>query len=105
MLAHLRDRWGITQITINRETLPDVHTVASTARNEWVLQISGTVTARPAGAVSPGAGAAAARGGGGRGRVVVAARGAGQGEDQGERCGVDAAAAHAGPLPAPFAHL
>jgi len=49
----IRDRWGITQVTIDRQTAPDAHAVASLARNEWVLQVQGRVEKRPAEAVNP----------------------------------------------------
>lgn len=41
----LRDRWGITQIAIDRESQA-AHQVAVKARNEWVLQVKGKVRAR-----------------------------------------------------------
>ncbi|HLA45172.1 MAG TPA: aspartate--tRNA ligase, partial [Aggregatilineales bacterium] len=50
----LRDRWGITQVTFNRETSPEAHNAASAARSEWVLQITGTVRKRPEEAINPG---------------------------------------------------
>ncbi len=49
----LRDRWGITQVTINQQTAPEAHAVAEEARNEWVLQVTGTVVKRPAGMQNP----------------------------------------------------
>ena len=49
----LRDRYGIVQVTINpnlsKETLQAVENV----RMEWVLQVTGTVQARPAGMQNP----------------------------------------------------
>lgn len=45
----LRDRWGITQVTINQETAPDVHAIAHDVRTEWVVQVTGTVIRRPEG--------------------------------------------------------
>lgn len=49
----LRDRWGITQVTINRETSPDTHALATSARNEWVIQVTGVVKTRPNEAINP----------------------------------------------------
>jgi aspartyl-tRNA synthetase len=45
----LRDRWGITQVTFNQQTAPDVHALARDVRAEWVVQVTGTVRRRPAG--------------------------------------------------------
>jgi aspartyl-tRNA synthetase len=45
----LRDRWGITQVTINQQTAPEAHTAAKDVRAEWVVQVTGTVIRRPAG--------------------------------------------------------
>ena len=49
----LRDRWGITQVTIAQESSPDVHALARDVRNEWVIQVSGTVEQRPDGMANP----------------------------------------------------
>ncbi len=49
----LRDRWGITQVIFNPETDADSHTIASTLRNEFVVQISGVVNQRPEGLRNP----------------------------------------------------
>ena len=49
----LRDRWGITQVTINQETAPHVHAIARDVRVEWVVQVTGTVIRRPAGMENP----------------------------------------------------
>lgn len=49
----LRDRWGVTQVTIDRETAPDAHEIANAARNEWVLQIEGQVALRPEDSINP----------------------------------------------------
>ncbi|GIV80951.1 MAG: aspartate--tRNA(Asp/Asn) ligase [Anaerolineae bacterium] len=49
----LRDRWGITQVTINQETAPDVHALARDVRVEWVVQVTGTVHRRPPGMENP----------------------------------------------------
>jgi aspartyl-tRNA synthetase len=45
----LRDRWGITQVVIDQEQQAEPHAVASQARNEYVLQVTGKVRQRPAG--------------------------------------------------------
>jgi len=49
----LRDRDGITQVVCDSEATPDAHRVTSEARNEYVLQVQGTVQARPAGLENP----------------------------------------------------
>lgn len=43
----LRDRWGLTQITVNQADAPQAHTHADTARNEYVIQVIGQVVERP----------------------------------------------------------
>ena len=45
----LRDRDGITQVVFNPEIAPDAHRTAEDFRNEWVVQIKGEVSLRPAG--------------------------------------------------------
>ena len=45
----LRDRHGITQVVTSSDDAPDAHAAGEAARNEWVVQVSGTVRARPAG--------------------------------------------------------
>ena len=45
----LRDRHGITQVVTNAEEAPDAHAAADPVRNEWVVQVSGTVRHRPGG--------------------------------------------------------
>lgn len=49
----LRDRFGITQVTIDSENQPDAHRVAATVRSEYVVQVHGTVHARPEGFENP----------------------------------------------------
>ena len=49
----LRDRYGITQCTINPAHAPAAHVAASEARAEYVLEITGAVVRRPAGAENP----------------------------------------------------
>lgn len=45
----LRDRSGIVQIVFNPETSKTAHEIASQLRSEFVVQVSGEVTARPTG--------------------------------------------------------
>ena len=49
----LRDRWGITQVVVDLEAAPTAHAVADSARNEYVLHVSGTVRVRPEGTANP----------------------------------------------------
>jgi aspartyl-tRNA synthetase len=49
----LRDRWGITQVTINQQTAPQAHAAGKEVRTEWVVQVTGTVIRRPAGMENP----------------------------------------------------
>ena len=45
----LRDRDGITQVVFNPEIAPDAHRTAEAFRSEWVVQVKGEVSLRPAG--------------------------------------------------------
>ena len=45
----LRDRHGITQVVTNADDASEAHAAAEPARNEWVVQVEGTVRERPAG--------------------------------------------------------
>ena len=45
----LRDDSGLVQIVINPEKSPESYKLASEARNEWVIQVSGIVSIRPEG--------------------------------------------------------
>ena len=45
----LRDRYGITQVVTSADDAPKAHAAADPARSEWVVQVEGTVRARPAG--------------------------------------------------------
>ena len=45
----LRDRHGITQVVTSAEEAPEAHATAEPVRNEWVVQVSGVVRARPEG--------------------------------------------------------
>ncbi|MBC7870427.1 MAG: aspartate--tRNA ligase [Chitinophagaceae bacterium] len=49
----LRDRWGVTQVVIDQEKSPAAHAVASDARSEYVLQVTGVVRPRPEGTTNP----------------------------------------------------
>lgn len=49
----LRDRFGITQVTINSEEKTDAHGVAATVRSEYVVQVRGVVRRRPDGFENP----------------------------------------------------
>ena len=49
----LRDREGIVQVVFDPETDPEAHKTAETLRNEWVVQVEGSVRARPEGMVNP----------------------------------------------------
>jgi aspartyl-tRNA synthetase len=48
----VRDRDGIVQVTFNPDLAPEAHKVAEGLRNEWVVQIVGTVERRPEGTVN-----------------------------------------------------
>ena len=45
----LRDRYGITQVVANAKENAGAHAALKDVRNEWVLQVTGTVRARPEG--------------------------------------------------------
>lgn len=49
----LRDRWGITQVVVDRQSAPDAHSVAEDVRVEYVLAATGVVTLRPEGTHNP----------------------------------------------------
>ena len=49
----LRDRSGIVQIVSDPDAAPQAHAVIQQARNEYVLQVRGSVRARPAGLANP----------------------------------------------------
>ena len=49
----LRDRSGIVQVVANPDAAPEAHAVLQKVRAEWVLQITGSVQARPAGLENP----------------------------------------------------
>ena len=45
----VRDRQGSVQVVFNPESAPEAHRVAEQLRNEWVVQVTGEVRARPDG--------------------------------------------------------
>ena len=49
----LRDRFGVTQVTIDSETSPEAHRIAAQTRGEYVIQVHGTVRQRPEGFENP----------------------------------------------------
>ena len=49
----LRDSKGIVQVVINPENGTNLHSTGESIRNEWVVQITGTVQARPSGTINP----------------------------------------------------
>ena len=53
IFVDLRDRWGITQVVFDPSASPEAHEAASQLRNEYVLQVRGTVRCRPEEMVNP----------------------------------------------------
>ncbi len=49
----LRDRYGITQVVTSAEEAPVAHATGEPARNEWVVQVTGSVRHRPEGTTNP----------------------------------------------------
>jgi aspartyl-tRNA synthetase len=49
----LRDRWGLTQVTINAQTAQAAHAAGSEVGREYVIQVKGIVRARPEGMTNP----------------------------------------------------
>src|SRR4051812_21617203 len=49
----LRDRFGLTQVVFNPQQVPAAHAVGSEVRNEYVVQVQGTVRRRPEGQENP----------------------------------------------------
>ena len=49
----LRDREGLVQVVFNPDNAPSAHQLAQALRNEWVVQVSGSVTLRPEGTHNP----------------------------------------------------
>ena len=52
----LRDRWGLTQIVFDPDLNAETHELASTLRNEYVIQVIGRVRPRPQGQENPALG-------------------------------------------------
>ena len=50
----LRDTRGLVQVVFNPKKAPEAHAVAGEVRNEYVLQVKGTVSPRPAGTENAG---------------------------------------------------
>jgi aspartyl-tRNA synthetase len=48
----LRDRYGITQVVTSADDGAEAHAAAEEVRNEWVIQVSGTIRHRPEGTVN-----------------------------------------------------
>jgi aspartyl-tRNA synthetase len=53
LFVNLRDRSGTVQVTFDQNTAPQAHAIADQARNEWVLQVQGTIRRRPEGTENP----------------------------------------------------
>ena len=53
IFVDLRDRSGLVQVVFNPETSPQAYQVAEQLRPEWVVQVKGTVQARPPGSENP----------------------------------------------------
>ena len=49
----LRDRSGLVQVVANPELAAEAHAAAADVRNEWVVQVEGSVRRRPAGMENP----------------------------------------------------
>jgi len=49
----LRDRFGLVQVVADPVSAPAAHEALLAVRNEWVIQVQGTVHHRPAGAENP----------------------------------------------------
>ncbi len=49
----LRDRYGITQVAVNRDQNAEAHAAAARLRAEYVAAVTGQVRARPAGTANP----------------------------------------------------
>ncbi|MEM8884696.1 MAG: aspartate--tRNA ligase [Planctomycetota bacterium] len=46
----LRDRYGLTQVSVSKDDVPEAHAAASDAKPEYCLRVEGEVVARPEGA-------------------------------------------------------
>ncbi len=49
----LRDRYGLTQVVFNPQSVAEAHELASDIRNEYVIEVRGLVRPRPEGTVNP----------------------------------------------------
>ncbi|HWQ83222.1 MAG TPA: aspartate--tRNA ligase, partial [Anaerolineales bacterium] len=49
----LRDRFGLVQVVADPVNAPEAHEALLAVRNEWVIQVHGTVRRRPAGSENP----------------------------------------------------
>ncbi|MBM3943434.1 MAG: aspartate--tRNA ligase [SAR202 cluster bacterium] len=49
----LRDRSGVVQVVFNPERSPEAYRIAEQLRSEWVVQLTGPVSRRPAGSENP----------------------------------------------------
>ncbi len=49
----LRDRFGVTQVTIGSDAATSAHDIANQVRNEYVIRVTGTVQQRPEGFENP----------------------------------------------------
>lgn len=49
----LRDRWGLTQIVFDPNVNTEMHSLAQSLRNEYVIQVAGLVRRRPEGQENP----------------------------------------------------
>jgi aspartyl-tRNA synthetase len=45
----LRDRWGLTQVVVDRDRAPEAHGIADRVRGEYVIAVTGVVRERPEG--------------------------------------------------------
>lgn len=53
IFVDLRDRFGVTQVTIDSDATEEAHEVAGQLRSEYVVQVSGAVRQRPPGFENP----------------------------------------------------
>jgi aspartyl-tRNA synthetase len=49
----LRDRYGLTQVSVRSDEYPEAHAVAASVRPEYAVRVEGTVRERPSGARNP----------------------------------------------------
>ncbi|MEJ7839523.1 MAG: aspartate--tRNA ligase [Thermomicrobiales bacterium] len=49
----MRDRFGITQVVFNPQTATAAHEIASSLRNEYVIEVTGVLRLRPDGTINP----------------------------------------------------